>query len=125
MTRPATQGRLEQALSRLLAGQQTVSDGALTISSLCREAGLGRDSFYRSPQQFRDTVAAAFANREAQQPELLALREEIAELKRQRKQTAREHSRTAAELEETIRVYANQIQALTLRNADLEEQLQR
>jgi transposase-like protein len=87
-----TQTRLEQALTRLLAGQPTASDGALTISSLCREAGVGRDSYYRSPQQFKDTVAAAFARREAQQPELVALREELAEIKREKKQTAQENA---------------------------------
>ncbi|MGW4958834.1 hypothetical protein ACWEPL_16535 [Nonomuraea sp. NPDC004186] len=63
---------MEQALTRLLAGQPTGSDGALTISSLCREAGVGRDSYYRSPQQFKDTVAAAFVRCGAQQPELVA-----------------------------------------------------
>lgn len=61
MTRSTTQTRLEQALNRLLAGQPVASDSDLTISSLCREAGVGRDSFYRSPQQFKDSVAAAFA----------------------------------------------------------------
>ena len=49
MTRVATQVRLEQALTRLLAGQPTVTDGELTVSNLCREAGVGRDSFYRTP----------------------------------------------------------------------------
>ncbi|MEU7740200.1 hypothetical protein [Nonomuraea sp. NPDC049158] len=67
MTRADTQ-------TRLLAGQPTSSDGALTISSLCREAGVGRDFHYRSPQQFKDTVVAAFARREAPQPELVTLR---------------------------------------------------
>ena len=68
--------------NRLLAGQPATSDGDLTISSLCREAGVGRDSYHRSPQQFKDSVVAAFANREAQQPELVALREEVSALKR-------------------------------------------
>ncbi|MEU4770201.1 hypothetical protein AB0H12_44005 [Actinosynnema sp. NPDC023794] len=38
MTRPATQARLEQALTRLLAGRPTATDGELTVSNLCREA---------------------------------------------------------------------------------------
>jgi hypothetical protein len=119
VTRASTQARLNQALTRLLAGQPTATDGELTIANLCREAGVGRDSFYRSPQAFKDTVAAAQANREARQPELVALREEIAALKRARKQTAREHAATVRELEETVRVYANQIQVLALRNPEL------
>ncbi|MFL6126000.1 hypothetical protein [Actinophytocola sp.] len=64
----------------------------MTISSLCREAGVGRDSYYRSPQQFKDTAAAAFARREAQQPELVTLREELATLKREKKQTAQDNA---------------------------------
>ena len=105
---------VQQALTRLLAGQPTVTDGELTVSNLCREAGVGRDSFYRSPPEFKDAVVAAQANREAQQPELVALREEITALKRERKQTASDHAATVRELEETIRVYANQIQVLAL-----------
>lgn len=122
MTRSTTQSRLEQALNRLLAGQPVTSDGDLTISSLCREAGVGRDSYYRSPQQFKDSVVAAFANREAQQPELVALREEVSALKRARKEADRDHARTVRELEATIRFYANQIQVLAVRNAGLEDQ---
>jgi len=114
---------LEQALTRLLAGQPTATDGELTVSNLCREAGVGRDSFYRSSQEFKDVVATAQANREAHQPELVALREEIAVLKRERKQTASDHAATARELEETIRVYANQIQVLALRHSELEDQV--
>ncbi|MEV4049567.1 hypothetical protein AB0J55_00105 [Amycolatopsis sp. NPDC049688] len=121
MTRSTTQARLEQALNRLLAGQPTASDGDLTISTLCREAGVGRDSYYRSPQQFKDSVVAAFAHREAQQPELVALREEVSALKRARKEADRDHTRTVHELEATIRLYANQIQVLALRNAELED----
>lgn len=124
MTRASTQARLDQALTRLLAGQPTTTDGALTVSNLCREAGVGRDSYYRSPQTFRDTVAAAQANRQIYQPELVALREEIAKLKREQKQTARDQAATVRELEERIRVYANQIQVLALRNAELQGQLQ-
>jgi hypothetical protein len=93
VTRAATQTRLEQALTRLLAGQPTTSDGT------------------------------AFARREAQQPELVALREELATLKREKKQTAQDNARAVRELENAIRIYANQIQAFTLRNAEPEDQL--
>lgn len=122
MTRSTTQTRLEQALNRLLTGQPVTTDGDLTISNLCREAGVGRDSYYRSPQQFKDSVVAAFANCEAKQPELVALREELAELKSSRKQADRDHARTVRELEATIRLYANQIQVLAVRNAELEDE---
>lgn len=97
----------------------------MTISSLCREAGVGRDSYYRSPQQFKDTVVAAFGRRDAQQPELIALREEIAALKREKKQAVQDHARIVRELENTIRIYSNQIRVLALHKAELEDQIQR
>jgi transposase-like protein len=109
----------------MLAGQPTSSGGGLTISSLCREAGVGRDSYYRSPPQFKDTVVAAFARRGAPQPELVTLREENAALKREKKQIVQENARALRELENTIRIYANQIQVLTLRNAELDDQFRR
>lgn len=84
-----------------------------------------RDSFYRSPQAFKDAVATAQANRQAQQPELVILREEIAAFKRERKQTARDHAATVRELEETIKIYPNQMQVLALRNAELNADNQR
>lgn len=124
MTRPSTQARLEQALTRLLAGQPTTTDGELTISNLCREAAVGRDSYYRSPQTFKDSVAAAQANRQAQQPELVTLREEITCLKRERTQAARDQAATMRELEARIKIYANEIQIQTLRNAELQDQVQ-
>ncbi|MEZ7129041.1 hypothetical protein ACBR40_27235 [Nonomuraea sp. AD125B] len=74
---------------------------------------------------FKDTVVAAFARRETQQPELVALREENAALKREKKQIVQETTRAVRELENTIRIYANQIQVLTLRNAELDDQLRR
>ncbi|HEV7975448.1 hypothetical protein [Amycolatopsis sp.] len=81
----------------------------------------GRDSFYCSTQEFKDVVATAQANREGHQPELVALREEIGALKRERKQTASDHAATTRELEENVRVYANQIPVLALWNAELED----
>jgi septal ring factor EnvC (AmiA/AmiB activator) len=78
----------------------------------------------RAPQ-FKDTVVAAFARREAQQPELVTLREENAALKREKKQIVQENTRAVRELENTIRIYANQIQVLTLRNAELDDELRR
>jgi hypothetical protein len=55
----------------------------------------------------------------------VALREENAALKREKKQTVQENARAVRELEDTVRIYANQIQVLTLRNAELEDQLHR
>jgi hypothetical protein len=70
-------------------------------------------------------VVAAFARREAQQPESVTLREENAALKREKKQIVQDNTRAVRELENTIRIYANQIQVLTLRNAELYDELRR
>lgn len=119
MTKPATRARLEAALTRLLAGQPTCTDGELTVSNLCREAGVGRDSYYRT-DGIAERFEAVRANAQAHKPELLQLREEIAELKRERRKTRGDHAQTVRELEDTIRAYANQIQVLALRGAELD-----
>jgi hypothetical protein len=53
----------------------------------------------------------------------VSLREELAALKRESKLTAQDNAHAMRELENTLRTYANQIQVLTLRNAELEGQL--
>jgi len=125
MTRPSTQALLDQALSRLLAGQATCTDGQLTVANLCREAGVGRDSYYRSPETFKATFAAACTNQTGHRPEILALRQQVADLTRDRKALTRDHGETVRALEHTVKTYADQIQALALANAELAEHNQR
>jgi hypothetical protein len=125
MTRPDTEQRLDDVLTRLLAGQPTTTDGLLNVTNLCLEAGLGRDSFYRSSNTFRQRFTEARTNRESQEPELVSLREKIRLLKRTTKDSNHDSAKRTRELEDTIRVYANHIQALTLRNRHLEEEIQR
>jgi chromosome segregation ATPase len=125
VTRANTQARLDQALSRLLAGQPTVTDGVVNVVNLCREAGVGRDSFYRSPQEFKDRFNAAQANSADHQPEVLELRTKLARLKQESKESARRQAATIHDLEETNKTYADHIQALTLANAELAAENQR
>ncbi|MEV0408956.1 hypothetical protein [Actinoallomurus sp. NPDC050550] len=120
MTKAVTRARLEDALTRLLAGQPARTDGELTVSNLCREAGVGRDSYYRS-KDIVERFEAAKANAEARKPEVLRLRDELAETRREHNRTKTAHAEVVRELEDTIRTYANQIQALALRNAELEQ----
>lgn len=121
MTRASTLARLDEAITRLLAGQPTCTDGELTVSNLCAEAGVGRDSYYRSPE-IVEKFAAAKANAEARKPEVVALREEVAALRRQMRENAAAAAELRRELEDTIKSYANQIQILALRNTELTEQ---
>jgi len=121
MTRPSTNERLNQALTRLLAGQAALTDGQLNVTNLCREAGVGRDSYYRSPPMFKATFDTARANQAGQRPELAALRQQTADLKTEHQRMTRERNDTLRALQETVQIYANQIQALTLANAELHE----
>lgn len=118
MTRPSTEHSLDQALTRLLAGQPTVTDGTITVTNLCLEAGVGRDSFYRCPA-IRQKFTAAKANAEARKPELLDLRDKLRALEQGQEELRRQHAAEVRDLEATIRAYANQIQVLALRNDEL------
>ncbi len=124
MTRAATSERLDQALTRLLAGQPSVTDGELTVSNLCREAGVGRDSYYRTP-----AVVARFttARTTAATPgtELAQLRDRAATLAREVKDGKRDHAAQISELEDQVKTYAGQIQVLALANHELKEENQR
>lgn len=124
MTRATTRERLEQALTRLLAGQAAVTDGELTVSNLCREAGVGRDSYYRTPEVVaRFTAAMTVADTPG--TELARLRDRIAEVGREAKAANREHAAQLRELEDQVKTYAGQIQALALANEELRQENRR
>jgi DNA-binding protein H-NS len=124
MTTAATQRQLDEALTRLLAGQPAHTDGRLTVANLCLEAGVGRDSFYRSPT-IRARFAAACANHQAHQPELVRLREQLTAQRAEANAAARRNAETIRALEQTITTYANQIQTLALHAAELTQDNQR
>ncbi|MFB7669383.1 hypothetical protein ACFC1R_36655 [Kitasatospora sp. NPDC056138] len=123
MTLASTDDKLSQALTRLLAGQPRCTNGELTVTNLCLEAGVGRDSYYRST--IKDRFAECRANAHAQQPEAARLRDELRELTAARKADRREHARAQAALEELVRTYANQIQVLTLLGDELARENER
>jgi len=124
MTSSETQQRLEEALTRLLTGQPARTDGRLTVANLCLEAGVGRDSFYRSP-----TIRARFtesrANHEAHEPELIRLREQLKTQQSAARTAARCHAENIRALQQTTTSYANQIQTLALHAAELAQENER
>jgi cell division protein FtsB len=124
VTRAATSERLNQALTRLLAGKPSVTDGELTVSNLCREAGVGRDSYYRTPAAVARFTAARTT---AATPgtELSQLRDRAAALAREVKDGKRGHAAQVSELEDQVKTYAGQIQVLALANQELKEENQR
>jgi uncharacterized membrane-anchored protein YhcB (DUF1043 family) len=121
MTTSETQQRLDEALTRLLTGQPARTDGRLTVANLCLEAGVGRDSFYRSPA-IRARFTQSRANHEGHQPELIRLREQLRTQQAETGTAARRYAEAVRLLEQTITSYANQIQTLALRAAELADE---
>jgi chromosome segregation ATPase len=111
--------RIMRAFEELMEGRPQTTDGSLTVVNIAAEAGVGRASYYRSP------VAAAIkeilAAPEARRPEVDELKAEITRLRKAERDLRKEKAAELRELQDTVATYANQIQALTLRNAELEE----
>lgn len=104
---------------RLMLGRPEITDGTVSVTNICAESGVSRASYYRSP------VAAAIKEilhaPEARRPELDELRQQVKHLKKTERDLRREHATEVRELTATIKTYANQIQALTLANAELDD----
>ncbi|AVH55601.1 MULTISPECIES: hypothetical protein [Streptomyces] len=59
---------------------------------------------------------------QTRRPEPEELRAEVSRLKKAERELRSEHAAEVRELKDTVATYANQIQVLTLRNAELETQ---
>ncbi|GAA2510495.1 hypothetical protein GCM10023100_33320 [Actinocorallia cavernae] len=111
---------LMDAFERLMHGLSETTDGKITIVNVCTEAEVSRASYYRSPvaQAVKEILEAPQTRR----PEPEELRAEVSRLKKAERELRREHASEVRELKDTLAAYANQIQVLTLRNAELETQ---
>lgn len=112
--------KIQAAYDTLTAGRPGISDGQLTISNICLEAGISRASFYRSPLAAairRDLADPGTAKR----PEAEQLRAKISELTAADKQLRSTHATEIRDLRATVRTYANQIQILALRVSQLQD----
>lgn len=118
-----TDRKITEAFERLLLGRPEITNGAVTVSNICAEAGISRASYYRSPQ------AAEIKRRldapQTPRPEIENLREQVKQLKKTERGLRSEHAGQIRELKHTVKTYANQIQALALRAAQLEDDNQR
>lgn len=88
---------LRAASDRLLRGEPTRSDGALTVASLAVEAGVSRASAYRCPQavaEFRKLVA----EQEDTASSAMTLRQEVQTLRAAERQLRKEHAREVRDL---------------------------
>ena len=115
-----TDEKIQAAYDALTAGRPAVTDGQLTVSSICTEAGISRASFYRSPLAAR--IRADLADpASTRRPEAEQLRAKVRELTTADKELRSKHAAETRDLRATTRIYANQIQILTLRISHLED----
>lgn len=111
---------LMEAFERLMHGLPEVTDGSVTVVNVCTEAGVSRASYYRSP--VAEAVKEILEAPQTRRPEPEELRAEVSRLKKKERELRSEQAAEIRELKDTAATYANQIQALTLRNVELETQ---
>ena len=116
--------KIQAAYDALTAGRPGSSDGQLTVSNICLEAGISRASFYRSP--LAATIRRDLADPgTTKRPEADQLRAKVRELTTADKQLRSKHAADIRDLRATVRTYANHIQILTLHLSQLQDDNQR
>ena len=114
----ATERKLRVAMDHLLSGTSQRTDGQLTVSNLAKEAGVGRATANRA-----EVVLAEFHNRtialEETPEKLPGLRDQNRELEHRLALTVTEKNQIIADLQATVTLLAQKIQALTLENERL------
>lgn len=110
--------RIMRAFEQLMLGRPEITDGRTSAVNICSEAGVSRASYYRSPVAavIKEVIAAPATRR----PEADELSQEVARLRKAERELRSEKAAEIRELRSTVATYANQIQILTLRNAELE-----
>ncbi|MFB6846173.1 hypothetical protein ACFCXS_15105 [Streptomyces sp. NPDC056373] len=115
--------KIMRAFEQLMLGRPEITDGRTSAVNICAEAGVSRASYYRSP--VATVIKEILSSPEARRPESDELRQEVARLKQSEREVRREKANEIRELRATVAAYANQIQVLALRNAELETDTQR
>ncbi|MFE9765904.1 hypothetical protein ACFYPC_15485 [Streptomyces sp. NPDC005808] len=110
--------KVMRAFEQLMLGRPEITDGRTSAVNICAEAGVSRASYYRSPVSA--TIKEVLGAPQAKRPEADELRQEIAKLKKALQELRSDKAAETRELRSTVAAYANQIQILTLRNAELE-----
>src|SRR6266568_6351617 len=113
-----TERKLRVAMDHLCNGTSQSTNGQLTVSNLAKEAGVSRATANRA-----EAVLAEFHNRIIafqETPEKLpGLRDQNRELERRLAQVTAEKNQIIADLQATVALLAQQVQALTLENERL------
>ena len=89
------------------------------MKNLCAEAQVPRASFYRSA---RAAEFQQILNDPGQQPQAEQLRRQASQLKAADKEQRSQHAADLRDAREQVKIYANHIQVLTLRLAQLAEE---
>lgn len=116
--RPGVDQNVVHAFERIMIGNAEHTDGTLTVAALCAEAGISRATYYRSP--LAKIITGLLHEPDAPRPQTDVLTAEIARLKRAERALRSQYAAERRETHTTIAAYANHIQALSLRNAELE-----
>ncbi|MGI5430301.1 hypothetical protein [Streptomyces sp. CA-179760] len=116
--RPGTDQTVLHAFERIVTGTPEHTSGVLTISTLCKEAGVSRATYYRSP--LAKIITGLLKKPDVPRPQTDVLAADISRLKKAERTLRSQHAAEQREARATIAAYANHIQALTLRNAELE-----
>jgi hypothetical protein len=115
--------KIMRAFEQLMLGRPEITDGRTSAVNICAEAGVSRASYYRSPvaRVIKEILQAPDTRR----PATDELRQEITRLKQSESQLRQAKATEIRELRATVTAYANQIQVLALKNAELEAGIQR
>ncbi|MDQ1040541.1 cell division protein FtsB [Streptomyces sp. V3I8] len=96
----------------------SVTDGSVTAVNIAAEGGVSRASYYRSP--VAPAIKEILSAPDIKRPKVDELKAEVARLRKKERALRQEHAAEVRELKDTTATYANQIQILSLRNAELE-----
>ncbi|MEU1707969.1 hypothetical protein ABZ478_21715 [Streptomyces sp. NPDC005706] len=110
--------KIMHAFEQLMLGRPEITDGRTSAVNISAEAGVSRASYYRSP--VAAVIKGILSAPEARRPESDELRQEVTRLKQSQRELRREKGAEIRELRAIVAAYANQIQVLALRNAELE-----
>ncbi|MGW6394269.1 hypothetical protein ACWFR1_28065 [Streptomyces sp. NPDC055103] len=110
--------KIMRAFEQLMLGRPEITDGRTSAVNISAEAGVSRASYYRSPVSA--AIKEVLGTPQARRPEADEFRQEIAKLKKTLQELRSDKAAEIRDLRSTVAAYANQIQILTLRNAELE-----
>ncbi|MDX3130030.1 hypothetical protein PV367_09550 [Streptomyces europaeiscabiei] len=116
--RPGTDQAVGHAFEWIVTGSPEHTSGALSVSTLCAEAGISRATYYRS--LLAKSITGLLRTPDAPRLQTDTLPTDIARLKKADRTLRSQRTAEQREACATITAYANHIQVLSLRNDELE-----